>query len=73
MKNFFKAISGKKALVTVLIIAIISSVLEIVTAFRQGTFVDLKSMSSVYAMITIWAVTLIDKDKKNAAIECAVE
>jgi len=73
MKNFMNAVSGKKAMVTVLIIVTLCFVLDVVTSLRQGRIANFAAISSTYAMITFWAIALSDSDKKNAANENAAE
>ena len=45
MKQFIQAISGKKALYVVMVLAVIATVLEIVTSIRNGTNTDWQGMA----------------------------
>lgn len=58
MKKFMKAISGKTALIIITTLAIICTILEIVTSIRQGTKIDWAPMAATYAAIACWASAL---------------
>lgn len=69
MKNIISAVTGKKALITFLIIAAAAFVLDIATSVRQGRIVDFGAMTSVFVSVTLWASVLDSKEKKNAVKE----
>lgn len=64
MKNIISALTGKKAMYTVLIIVTAGMVLDIAASFRQGTSVDFAPLTAIYASIAVWAAEL--ESKKNA-------
>ena len=59
MKDLIRALSGKTAL------AAVSSVLEIVTAVRNGTNIDWPGMAILWVALCGWAVCLESGEKKN--------
>ena len=65
MKDLIRALSGKTALYIVMALAAVSSVLEIVTAVRNGTSVDWPGMAILWAALCGWAVCLESTGKKN--------
>ena len=67
MKNFIKAISGKKAMYVMLVLAIICSVLEVITSLRLGTRIAFTPMALVFCNLAIWADSL--KKKENSGAE----
>jgi|P1105metagenome_2_1110788.scaffolds.fasta_scaffold22913_2 bacteriorhodopsin len=68
MKKFFKVISGKKAWYVVLILQVIATVLEIVTAIRtEGYRIDYYGMGLVWVCLACWAVSIENREKKSAS------
>ena len=65
MKDLIRALSGKTALYIVMALAAVSSVLEIVTAVRNGTSIDWPGMSILWVALSGWAVCLESSEKKN--------
>lgn len=65
MKNVINTLTGKKAMYTVLTVAIIGTVMEIVTAIRIGSAykIDFMAIAVIFTAITVWASSL---NKKNA-------
>ncbi len=63
MKQFIQAISGKKALYVVMALAVIATVLEIVTSIRNGTNTDWQGMAVYWVAIAGWAACLAEKKK----------
>ena len=63
MKQFIRAISGKKALYVVIVLAAIATVLEIVTSVRKGTNTDWQGMIVCWVAIAGWAACLAEKKK----------
>ena len=55
MKNILKAISGKKSLYTFIILACITTVMEIMTAIRTGTTPDYQGMGIYWFALWAWA------------------
>lgn len=68
MKNFIKAISGKKAMYVVLVLACIASVLEVITSIRLGTRISFTPMGLIFCNLAIWADSLDKKEKENREI-----
>ena len=65
MKNIVSVLSGKKALYVVMALAVIASVLEVVTSVRNGTRIDWQGMAIYWVAIAGWAVCLGEKEKKK--------
>ncbi len=66
MKKILKAISGKKALYVMMILAGIGIALDIITAIRvDGYRCDFTAWGILCACITCWAVSLEEKEKKE--------
>ena len=61
MKKFIQAISGKKAFYVVTALAVIASVLEIVTSVRNGTNIDWQGMTVYWVALAGWAACLTGK------------
>ena len=69
MKKLVNALTGKKAMYTVLALTIIGSVLEIVTAIRMdGAYsIDWTAQGIIYCVIAVWAAGLEMKEKAKEA------
>lgn len=63
MKNFIKAISSKKAMYVMLVLALIGAVLQIITSIRLGTKIPYTAMGLVFCNLAIWADSLEKKEK----------
>ena len=63
MKKVVKALSGKKALYVIIVIAAVASILEIVTSIRNGTRTDWIGMAVYWSAICCWAVCLGEQEK----------
>ncbi len=63
MKQFIQAFSGKKALYVVIVLAVIATVLEIVTSIRNGTNTDWRGMAIYWVAIASWEACLTGKKK----------
>ena len=61
MKKAIKALSGKKSLYVVIVLAAIASVLEIVTSVRTKTRIDWQGMTICWVAICGWAVCLAER------------
>ncbi|MCQ2496982.1 MAG: hypothetical protein MJ131_10390 [Lachnospiraceae bacterium] len=66
MKRFISIITGKKAMIAVLIIAVILAILDISYSVRNNTAIHFAAFGSWFACIAIWADSL-DKKKNKAA------
>lgn len=65
MKKFIKAISGKKALYVVLVLACVCTVLEVITSIRTGNRIDYMAICSIFIAIVAWAEALKSKEIKE--------
>ena len=65
MKNFIKAILGKKALVIMLVLVSVVAVLDVMTSIRLGIKVDYATIGIIYSAIAIWADGLSKKETPN--------
>ena len=68
MKKFIKAISGKKAMMTLLVLVSICSVLEVITSIRLGTRIAFTPLGLIFSCLAVWADSL-EKDEKKAKAE----
>ena len=66
MKNITRALTGKKAMYVVLVVAIICTVMEVVTAIRIGSAykIDYLAIVAIFSAITAWASSLNKKDEE---------
>ena len=69
MKKFVNAISGKKAMMIVMVLAAIGTVMEIVTSIRLSTVPDYMGIGSVWVALAAWNVALENMKKKENAAE----
>ena len=65
MKKFVKAISGERALYIVMVLAVLASVMEIITALRTHVNIDYQGMGAYWIALCAWA-TAIDNTKNIA-------
>lgn len=65
MKTFIKAITGKKAMLTMLVLVCICSVLEVITSIRMGTRIAFTPIGLIFCNLAIWADSLEKKEKKE--------
>lgn len=65
MKNFINAISGKKAMYVMIVLALIGAVLQIITSIRLGTKNPYTAMGLIFCNLAIWADSLEKKEKKE--------
>ncbi len=63
--KILKAISGKKALYVVMVLAVLASVMEIVTSLKNGTNIDWQGMTVYWVAIAGWAACLSEQEKKS--------
>ena len=61
MKNILKAISGMKSLYTFIILACITTVMEIMTAIKTGTAPDYQGMGIYWFALWAWAEAIKEK------------
>ncbi|MCR4961011.1 MAG: hypothetical protein K6A74_06120 [Lachnospiraceae bacterium] len=66
MKKLVNALTGKTAMMVVMVLAAIGTVLDIVTAFRLSTTPDYMGMCAVWVALAAWAAALESSKKKNA-------
>lgn len=65
MKKFVNAISGKKAMMVVMVLAVIGTVMEIITSVRLSTVPDYMGMGAVWVALAAWAAALESSKKKE--------
>ena len=65
MKKVVKALSGRKALYVVMVLALIGTVLDIVTSIRMNTRIDWAGCGAVWVALWAWAVSLENQEKKE--------
>ena len=61
MKKFIRVITGKKAMIVVLTLALIISVLNIVDSIRNNNAIDFALLGGMFAAIAVWADSLNKK------------
>lgn len=66
MKKFINVITGKKAMIVMLVIACIVSVLDVVYSIRNNSPIDFALLGAMFASITVWADSCNKKQKKAA-------
>ena len=68
MKKLQKALTGKKALHTMLGVTIVCTILDIATSIRIGSKIDFGAMGIIYTALTAWALALEKEEKKYATL-----